>query len=336
MVKVLVAEVDSSHHQDIRSCLLENGFDVQTGRNALDCLRISHEFHPDVLVAEWMLKDGTVATELLKSIRTTTPAIRGILVSQLLNEPTVYADHFVFDSILYKPLPPTQIVDAVRHVVGRLSNGTEEVRDSVDRPEDALVYVVDDDPGYCRLLEILLSRANLTVECKSSSQEFLASYDDSVSRPCCLVLDERMPEMNGLDLLHSLREAGAIIPVILMTAYADTALVVNAMRHGALDVMEKPGTQSELVSRVREAIKLSALQKAERNRRDGLQKTLNDLTKRQLQVFELLVAANNAKQIAAHLHINFKTVSKHRAALFRKLGVRNEVELVRLVSSARQ
>lgn len=201
---------------------------------------------------------------------------------------------------------------------------------------DAIVYVVDDDRLTRRSLELMLSSRDLRVSGMASATDFLSAYDDDGRAPRCLVLDVSMPEMSGIELLTHLSDTSAIIPVILVTGHAEVPLAVQAMRKGAFDFLEKPISRDLLLQRVDAALACDARRRADRGRNAEFRSNLQSLSRRQREVFELLVSAKNIKQIAAELNIGVQTAAKHRAAVLKKLDVKNEVELVQLNSAANQ
>ena len=119
-------------------------------------------------------------------------------------------------------------------------------------PPVPTVFVVDDDADICDSLRELLDAAGIAVETYSDGESFLSQYDRA--RPGCLLLDIKMPGLDGLDLQDRMNQAGHTIPILILTGYADVSLVVRAVKAGALDVLEKPLKPDQLIERVKYAL----------------------------------------------------------------------------------
>lgn len=188
-----------------------------------------------------------------------------------------------------------------------------------------LVYVVDDDAGIRDVLRLTVSMMNLDVCCFSSVREFLAAYDHQ--REACLIVDLRMPETTGQELLQILKERGQLLPAIVISGEADLADAVQAMKSGAIDFLEKPYS----VVALRENIH-KALAKARENLRvSALRARFETLTQDERQIAELTAAGQTDKQIAAKLQISTRTVQLRRASAMKKLEVTSKPELIQLI-----
>jgi FixJ family two-component response regulator len=190
------------------------------------------------------------------------------------------------------------------------------------------VFVVDDDPGVRDSLTWLLESVRLQVETYGGAREFLDGYDPA--RPGCLVLDIRLPDMGGIDLLGQLRDRAITLPVIVVTAFGDVRTAVRAMRRGAIDVIEKPVADQVLLDRVHQAIELDRRARATDAQRRAAAALFGTLSRRERQVLALVTAGKPNKAIAAELGVAAKTVEAYRAAVMRKLGVSSVPELMRL------
>jgi two-component system, LuxR family, response regulator FixJ len=194
------------------------------------------------------------------------------------------------------------------------------------------VFLVDDDAAALKSLRWLLESAELQVEDYCSAEEFLASYDPDV--PGCLVIDYRMPGMNGLDLQEALLERGCRHPIIFVTGFGDVPTCSRAYHQGAFDFVEKPVNHQALVDLVNRALSEDSRRRAARARRPNISRQLERLTPREQEVMDLLVDGKTVKQIAAELGVGFPTAARHRTRVLEKMQVTNDVELVRLVLSA--
>jgi FixJ family two-component response regulator len=208
---------------------------------------------------------------------------------------------------------------------------------TIQPPEGAdlqTVFVVDDDPGIRDSARWLLESVGLRVETYDSAQAFLDAY--VATRPGCLILDVRLPGMNGLDLLDELRNRGATMPVIVVTAFGEVHSTVRAMKGGAIDVMEKPTRDQVLLDRVHQALEQDRRMRASLASRADAVARYARLSKREVEVLKLIIAGKANKEIAGDLERSTKTVEAHRAAIMRKLGARSIAEVVRIVLLAEE
>lgn len=198
--------------------------------------------------------------------------------------------------------------------------------------EARTVFVVDDDQHVRGALEAVMRSVRIPVETFASAEEFLQVRDRVYCG--CVVLDLRMPRMNGLELLECLRRDGDEIPVIFITGHGDVSSAVQAMKAGASDFLEKPFSDSLLVERVRNAIALDTSRRSAQAQREEIRERLESLTSRERQVMNLVVAGRSSKDIAQELGISLKTVEHHRIHLLDKMRVGTAVDLTREVVAA--
>jgi len=199
---------------------------------------------------------------------------------------------------------------------------------------DTTVFVVDDDPAVRKSMKFLMSSVGIGVETFESAQDFLGRYEPS--RPGCLVLDVRMPGMSGLELQERLNQDGIEIPVIIISAYGDVPVAVRALKGGAVDFMEKPYTDQDLLERVNVALERDRSQRLTAATRAGVEKRLARLTPREREVMDLVLVSKANKVIAAELGLSHKTVEVHRARVMEKMQVGTAVELAQLVIGHRR
>jgi FixJ family two-component response regulator len=192
-----------------------------------------------------------------------------------------------------------------------------------------VVYVVDDEKQIRESLGMLLKTMDLNVEMYSNAQDFLSDYN--AEQHGCLVLDVRMPGMSGLELQAQLASERINIPIIIITGHGDVPMAVQAIRVGALDFIEKPFREQELLDSIQKAIKLDAENKENRAEQEKWKEAFSALTPREREIVRELVLGKANKLIAYELGISPKTVDFHRANIMDKLGVESVVELVRLI-----
>ena len=192
------------------------------------------------------------------------------------------------------------------------------------------VFVVDDNPSVRKSLHSLIEAAGLAVETYASAGEFLGAYDGT--RPGCLVLDVRLRNENGLDVQDELRRRKTMLPIIVMTGYADVPTSVRAFKGGAIDFLRKPVPPKALVERIREAIAMDEQARESATVSTAVAERIALLTARERQVMELLAVGNSSKEIAAALDISVRTVESHRRTVLRKMGVASAAQLAHAVS----
>jgi FixJ family two-component response regulator len=195
------------------------------------------------------------------------------------------------------------------------------------------VFIVDDDPAVLDSLRLLLRSIRVDAETYGSARDFLADYDPQ--RAGCLVLDVRMPEMSGLDLQERLKAMGSNLPIIFITAHGDVPTAVKAVKDGAVDFLQKPFRDQELIDKIQRAIEQDAkLRRLVAERRE-ISERISSLTAREREVMDLVVSGKANKAIAHALGVSQRTVEIHRARVMEKLGAGSLAELVQMVMSVR-
>lgn len=197
----------------------------------------------------------------------------------------------------------------------------------------AIVHVIDDDESMRNALSSLFRSAELGVCTYARAQDFLdATQADT---PSCLVLDIRLPGMNGLDFQDQLRKMKRPLPVILMSAHGDVPMSVRAMKAGALDFLTKPFRDQDMLDAVDRALQQDTTQRIERVALLAMQARFASLTPREQQVTLLVADGKMNKQVAYTLDISEVTVKIHRGVAMRKLGAATLADLVKMVEKLR-
>lgn len=193
---------------------------------------------------------------------------------------------------------------------------------------EPIVFVVDDDPSVCRSTERLLRSIGLRVQTFSSAREFLKQPPSD--RPACLVLDLRLPGLDGLELQTQLARAGIHIPIIFVTAHGDIPTTVRAMKAGAAEFLTKPFQSHGLLEAVRGAIQRDRIRRAAGAETGELRRRYEQLTPREREVMALVTAGRLNKQAAGELTTTERTIKFHRANIMQKMGAQSLAELVRM------
>ena len=192
---------------------------------------------------------------------------------------------------------------------------------------EAVVFVVDDDELIRDSLEHLIKSVGLKVETFSSAQAFLDT--DLPNRPSCLVLDIRMPGMSGLDLQDELEKRDFSTPIIFITGHGTVPMSVRAMKAGAVDFLQKPFEDQELLDTIHHAIEQNRHTRLKLTEIKEIEQRIKSLTSREHEILAFVAAGILNKQIAYDLKMSENTVKTHRARIMRKMEVESFAELVR-------
>jgi two-component system, LuxR family, response regulator FixJ len=194
-----------------------------------------------------------------------------------------------------------------------------------------IVHVIDDDQTVQQVVALWLVRQGLAARAYLSAEQFLTSYEPGENE--CLLLDLQMPGISGLDLQRMLSAHQVDAPLIVISAESDTASAVSAMRHGAIDFLEKPLDEQRLLQAVTKA--LAADREANRQNAELVSK-IDEMSPREREVLALLTAAKTTPEIAAAVGVRPATVEKLRHRIFQLLAVDSVPALVRLMRSLRR
>jgi FixJ family two-component response regulator len=194
--------------------------------------------------------------------------------------------------------------------------------------QKSTVYIVDDDQSIRHAMELLMRSVGLDYEIFHSGDEFLSTHSND--RAGCLVLDIRMPGLGGLELQEKLNEIGSTLPIIFITGHGDVPMAVEAMQKGAVDFIQKPFRDQELLDQISEALKTDQERRSARNQMTEVANRAEKLTKREREVMNLVVTGKPNKVIAYELGVSQRTVEIHRARVMEKMEARSLADLVRM------
>jgi len=191
-----------------------------------------------------------------------------------------------------------------------------------------VLYLVDDDAAVCHALSVFLEASGYRVKIFSSAEAFLESVTGSVVEGVML-LDQRMTGLTGLELQEELARRGIEIPIIFITGHGDVRMSVMAVKAGAIDFLEKPFSNEDLLASIREAFAHADHCKRERECIAVLQRSLASLTAREFEVMQHVVAGMSNKSLAEQLGVSDRTVEVHRSRAMKKMGAASLPDLVR-------
>ena len=195
--------------------------------------------------------------------------------------------------------------------------------------ETMQVHVVDDDPAALDSLHALLTAHRFETSAHESARDFLNAFDPEI--PACILLDLRMPEMSGMELFQEIRLRGVGTPVIILTGHGDVPVAVAAMKAGAIDFIEKPGSEEQILAAISAAADLLANRPRAVLPAGVVADRLARLTVREREVLNHLVLGMTNKSIADELGISQRTVEIHRARIREKMEARGLSDLIRMM-----
>jgi len=198
----------------------------------------------------------------------------------------------------------------------------------------ATVYVVDDDASVRESLSSLIRSAGMAVKVFASPLDFLEL--EPLDEVACLVLDVRMPGLDGLSLQKKLLECGKSIPIIFITGHGDVPLVVRAMKMGAIDFLKKPFKDTDLLDAIASALSRASTSLDERSKLSDLRRRFEMLTPREKEVVLELALGKANKRIAFDHCVTESTVKVHKHNAMRKMGIRSTAELTLAVHRLKQ
>ena len=189
------------------------------------------------------------------------------------------------------------------------------------------VFLVDDDAAVCHALSMFLETSGFSVRTFSSAEAFLEYAD--VTMDGVMLLDQRMTGMTGLELQAELAKRGIVLPIIFITGHGDVQMSVKAIKGGALDFLEKPFSNQELLNSVREAFSLADASRKQRNQMTALRYSFDSLTTREREVLEHVIAGQSNRHMADLLGVSDRTIEVHRSRVMKKMGADSLPDLVR-------
>lgn len=201
-------------------------------------------------------------------------------------------------------------------------------------PIGSTVFVVDDDAAMRDSLRWLLESARLKVQTCESAEAFLAIARPDASG--CLVLDVQMPGLSGPELMDELKRRHIDLPILFLSGHGDIPTVVRAMKGGAVDFLQKPYDNAQLLQRIEQALALDVASRDKKRSELQRSQRLDALTSREREILDQVVAGRSNKEVGRTLGISYKTVEAHRGRLMRKMGAVSFAALLQMMLGRRE
>ncbi len=331
---ILIVDDDPAVLEMLELLFNEDGHRTITaadGHKALELIR-QDASAPDLVIADYNLPNGLNGIEIVSSLERrfhgAVPAIilTGDISTESLREITRHGCMH-----LNKPVRAKELTRLVQHLLAKASSAAP--KSVQQRPtSQSTVFVVDDDRAVREAMGDLLRESGYAVELFADGPAFLHACRHG--RKGCLLVDVLMPGMGGVELVEHLKAEGHDLPAIMITGSGAVPMAVQAMKAGAVDFIEKPVGNEELLASVKRALDQQHDSTALSVRRETAARSVAALTTRQRQILDLVLAGYPSKNIAADLGISQRTIDNHRAAIMRKTGSRSLPALVRTALAA--
>ena len=331
---ILLVEDDPELRQVIERVLVKAGHRVTSAADGPTALSLvgRGKVRPDLLLADYNLPNGVDGLVLASRLRDRlSRLVPVIILSGDASGAGPLQRAVEGGTVLRKPVRIVDLLRSVKDLLPEASTGSPDPSPFPPAVKDesrATVYVVDDDPLVRDGLRATFLDSGRDVEDFASGEAFLAAFRPELE--ACLVLDAYLPGMTGLDLLRRLNEDGYRLPCIMLTGASDVPMVVEALKAGASNFMEKPVNRAEVLSNVDEALNLARDSKRAALRRDEAVGLLTGLTKREKEIVVLILAGQPNKIIAADLGLSQRTVETHRSKIMLKTKTESLPALARL------
>ncbi len=333
--KIVIVDDDPDVLDLLEQLLKADGHIVRVASDPAAALALiaGGAIRPEILLTDYNLPGDMDGLQLLARLRAnlsgTLPAI--VLTGDISSDSLARIANQ--DCIqLSKPVKPQELAAAIERLSPQGTPTSEKRPTAFAATAAPVAYIVDDDAEIRSTIREVLEGDGRTVEDFASAEAFLAAYRPGGEG--CLLIDAYLPGMDGVALIDELRARGDHLPAILITGSGDIGLAVEAMQKGACDFIEKPVGRTELLASIARAIDSSHDIRLIEAAHDEAAANVADLTSRQREVMDMVLAGHPSKNIAADLGISQRTVENHRAAIMHKMGVKSLPELARTAQAA--
>jgi two-component system, chemotaxis family, CheB/CheR fusion protein len=338
---ILIVEDDPEMCGLLQDLLTSEGYRTVTAPDGIAALALTAQgkFRPDIVLTDYNLPnnmDGLqIAATLRERLRREIPVI--ILTGDISTE--TMRDIALQNCVqLNKPVKLKELTRFIQHLLPAAQPVSQSPVNLSPREaatcyqKQPIIFVVDDNSDVRESIRAVLEEDGRSVETFSTCEAFLEAYRPGCDG--CLLIDAYLPGMNGLELLQRLSEANDRLPAIMITGNSDVPMAVQAMKAGASDFIEKPIGRGELLACIEHALEQSRDAGKRSERRENAARRVANLTSRQREIMELVLAGHTNKNIAVDLGISQRTVENHRASIMRKTGSKSLPALARLALAA--
>ncbi len=336
---IMIIEDDPEVRSLLESILKDEGHRTAAAPDGIVAFEmVAHgTVKPDLILADYNLPGGInglqTAANIQKNLNRSIPVI--ILTGDIS---TTTMREIARQSCiqLNKPVKLKELMANIQHLLPAdcFGNGWHQPNPAKDAQDAGIpvIYIIDDDSHIRDGIRNMLEEENIAIDDYATCEAFLEAYRPG--REACLLVDAYLPGMNGLELLQRLQDDGKRLPSIMITGYGDVPMAVGAMKAGALDFLEKPISRSDLLASIERAFEQSKDAGKLTAWRQAAIDHLANLTTRQRQILDMILAGNPNKNIAADLGISQRTVENHRASIMKKTGSKSLPALARLAFAA--
>lgn len=335
---LLLIEDDPTQLAALSSLLRQQGYRVATARNrrdALASLQANLGYGPHVIITDLNLKDGPSGTVIIQDVRKELGVeIPALILSGRLPDRRISQSGDI--SVFIKPVKVPALLAAIEALARQMIPDWHAIKATARDPVDLMppsdpppeIAVIDDDPGIRSAIKAMIASMGHEVTVFASAEAYI--NDLNRRRFQCVIVDASLTGMSGLDLQARLREEKRCPPFIFLTASTDISLTVEAMRHGAADVLRKPVEATTLHCSLNRILEQPPSPRPILKHVSDVEARLATLTRRERQIMERIVIGQLNKNIAVDLGISERTIEHHRQSIMRKMGVKSLAMLVRM------
>jgi two-component system CheB/CheR fusion protein len=334
---VLVVEDDLEVRELLKLALEREGHQVAAAADGAEALSFLDDetFSPELILADFNLPNGIDGLQLVEQLRLRIlPDVPVVILTGDISTATLREIADDNCTQLNKPVNLVELTDTVQRLLPSRSRLEPALVTGADAPslQGPVIFVVDDDRDVREAIRSVLEEDGHRVETFATGEAFLEAFPPGIE--ACLLVDAYLPGMDGLEILHELNSAGQLPPTIMITGQSDVGMAVAAMKAGAGDFVEKPVTRGDLLAGVTRALEQARSSNKLSAERETAANQVANLTSRQREIMNLVLAGHPSKNIAADLGISQRTVENHRASIMRRTGSDSLPALARLAVAA--